>query len=379
MRYWTLLLIAVPFCALAQRPEMVVPTDPDTVLARLPNGYAELMPQADARAPEKTPAEDRVAISRIQALLATAASAGDARLVARAEGALAQLPPTDDRAAVLLARAYAAQYRHEFSTARSLLDRLLQQSPRNASARLARAQMLLVQGDLKAARSDCVALALVDSGRGLICVAAWSLRRGAYETAAAALDRWIQRNQGGGDAMLRYALVMRGQVASRAGDDRADAWFQRALALGPDDVRSLAAYARHLRGSDRPAEAFRLLADAPTTDHLLLERALAAYAARLPQAPALADRVAERFALARSVGTTPDLRDEARFLLILRDDPAAALQLAQENFETQRDYEDVSLLRRAARAAGQPQALQGLQAWARSQGLQLAPIDGEDA
>lgn len=382
---WGLLLLVIPLVATAQRPPILVPSDSDTVLERLPSGYAELMPRATGspagNQPDKSgPNDGQPSISHIQALLATAASTGDARLVARAEHALAQLPPGDKRPAVLSARAYTAQYRHDFATAQSLLDRLLERYPRNAGARLARAQMLLVRGDLKAAQSDCGVLAFgVDSGRGLLCVAALSLRRGDYEAAARVLDRWLDRTQGDREQMLRYALEMRGEVASRSGDSRADAWFKRALAIAPDDVRTLAAYARHLRGAGRAADAFRLLEDGPTTDHLLLERALAAHAAQLPQTDQLTRMLAERFRLARKIGVEPDLRDEAEFLLTLRNDAAAALPLAQRNFATQRDYEDVSLLRRAASAAGQPQALQPLQSWARSQGLQLEPIDGDDA
>src|SRR3546814_5164536 len=120
---------------------------------------------------------------------------------------------------------------------------------------------------------------------------------------------------------------MRAEAASHAGDADADGWFRRALELAPDDVRTLAAYSRHLRGDRRPAEAFALLPENPVSEHLQLERALAADAAGLSQAPALIDGLARLYRQAHAIGAEPDLRDEAEFLLTLRDDPAAALPL----------------------------------------------------
>lgn len=366
-----LVLATLSLDAAAQRPPLVVPDDPATVLERLPEGYAELMPRAgDAPA----------SLERIEALLRTAARTGDARLVARAEGELARFPQGDNAPAALRARAYVAQYRHDFEKAREWLDRLVAIAPRDGDALLARAQMSLVQGRLDEARADCSALAFgVDSGRGLLCVAALSQRRGEAEAAARLLDRWLALAATGDPDALRFALVMRAEAASHAGDADADEWFRRALELAPDDVRTLAAYVRHLRGDGRAAEAFVLLPENPVSEHLQLERALAAQAAGLSQAPALIEALARLYRRAHAIGAEPDLRDEAEFLLTLRDDSAAALPLAQRNFDSQRDREDVDLLRRAAAAAGRPEALAQLRAWAVSQSLELpATGAGED-
>lgn len=364
----TCLVWCLPTAALAQRPPAVVPDRADTVLERLPRGYAALAPSAGG-AP--------LTLAQIQQLLATAARTGDARLAARAEASLARFPARGATPAVLGARAYLAQHRHEFNAALALLDRLIRDDPRDADAHLTHAQILLVQGHLDRAREDCVALALgVDVGRGLLCVAAISLRRGDTAAAAGVLDRWLAAAERD-DSSLRYVLVTRGEVASRARAADADAWFQRALALAPDDVRTLAAYARHLRATGRNADASRLLASAPNTDALQLQRALAADAAGRTDAPALIAAQARRYELAHAVGSQPELRDEAEFLLTLRGDAAGALVLAQRNFAAQRDYEDVDVLRRAAIAAKNPQALQPLRDWAASQQLALPPLRGD--
>ncbi|MFC0679087.1 tetratricopeptide repeat protein [Lysobacter korlensis] len=366
MTRWSiaLLLLLFPLCGLAQRPPAVVPTDRAAVVETLPKGYAALMPRG-GQPPSAAAAQE---------LLETAARSGDARLVARADAMLARIPEARRTPASLRAQAYAAQYRHDFASALALLDRAIELDSRDADARLSRAQIRLVQGDLKGARRDCTSLAIgIDSDAGLLCVAALGLRRGDYAGAAKLLDHWFSRAPADADTR-RHALVMRAEVASRSGGAEADAWFRRALALDPRDVRTLAAMSRHLRSTGRPAEAYALLADAPVSDHLLLERALAAHASDKPDAARLASALERRFALTRRLGAEPDLRDEAEYLLVVRNDAAAALPLAQHNFAEQRDHEDVDLLRRAAHAAGQPQALRTVEAWAGEQGLELSPL-----
>ncbi|MEO6366112.1 MAG: hypothetical protein ABIO38_08725 [Luteimonas sp.] len=353
----------------AQRPPAKIPASSETVLERLPKGYAALMPlQSRIATPPAMQA---------QQLLAAASRTGDARLATRADGLLQRLPsPSTDRQ-ILRARAFSAQHRHDFTLALTLLDRLIALDARDGDARLARAQIHLLQGRLPKARSDCTTLALgIDSGRGLLCVAALSSRIGNYSAAIDVLDRWLQARQD--DGLRRYALVMRAETASRIQASDADAWYQRALALDRDDVRTLASYARHLRAKGAHAQVMALLRNVPSHDGLQLQRALAAHALGDPEAPALARMQGRRYALARAAGSEPELRDEAEYMLTLARNPPAALRLAQRNFETQRDVEDVAILQRAAHAANRPQALQTLQSWASSNMLKLDSVSADD-
>ncbi|MFS8064218.1 MAG: tetratricopeptide repeat protein [Luteimonas sp.] len=357
----------MPGWVLAERPPVFIPGDAKAVLERLPRGYAALMPSAGKTAP----------LTLIQVLLDTAARSGDARLATRAEALLARLPASDSRSAAgIKARAFAAQHRHDFAGALQLLDPLIARDPRDGDARLSRAQILLVQGRLDRARADCAALSLgIDAESGLLCVAALSLRMGNYPTAASLLDRMLAQAPAE-SGISQYVLSMRGAVASRAGDADADRWFERALAPAPDDVRTLAAYARHLRSRGEHRRIVHLLATAPDTDGLRLQLALAVHALDLPQAAVLTASQGRRYALAHEVGTQPEMRDEAEFLLTLRGNATAALALAQRNFESQRDYEDVDILRRAAMAAHRPDALAELERWERSQHLVPMPPSG---
>lgn len=355
------LLCAAPVHA--QRPPATIPASANTVLERLPKGYAALMPTMTRNA--TAPA------LQAQRLLAAASRTGDARLAARADGLLQRLPSNSNDPQLLRARAFSAQHRHDFALALQTLDRLIVLDARDGDARLARAQIQILQGRLDKARSDCTTLALgIDSGRGLLCVAALSSRIGNYPAAIDVLDRWLMPSKQD-NALRRYALVMRAEAASRTDAVDADAWYQRALALDKDDARTLAAYARHLHARGQHSQVMALLRNVPSHDGLQLQRALAAHAIGDPASPELANAQGRRYAIARAAGSEPELRDEAEYLLTLRGDAATALRLAQRNFETQRDEEDVAILQRAALAANQPQAVQPLQAWARSQNLKL--------
>lgn len=360
-------LAFLPLQAFADRPPAVVPRNTATIIETLPRGYAALTPIVRGK-----PAS----LVQVQQLLGTAARTGDARLAARAEALLSRIPERGQSPDMLRARAFSAQHRHDFDRAVTILDALIADQPRDGDARLSRAQIHLVQGRLDLARADCAALAFaVDSGRGLLCVAALSLRTGDLRSAATSVDRWLLQAPAD-DQSRRYVLVMRGEIASRSAADDADSWFGRALALAPDDVRTLAAYSRHLRAAGRNSDALRLLAPAANSDGLQLERALAARASGATAAPALAAEQGRRYRLAHELGSQPELRDEAEYFLTLRGDANQALALASKNFQQQRDFEDVRLLQRAALAANRPDALDGLRAWAKSQGLTLGATAG---
>src|SRR6185295_16974291 len=78
----------------------------------------------------------------------------------------------DASAATLRVQADILQNRHDFSAARGLLDKVIARDPRDASARLMRASILMVQGRATDARGDCAAvLASGASAPGTVCFA----------------------------------------------------------------------------------------------------------------------------------------------------------------------------------------------------------------
>ena len=357
----TLLLLASN-AAMSQRPPLVIPKDPSLVLETLPPGYRSF---ATATPPDE-------ALPRVQAMLDTAARTGDTRLSTRAQALLERLPANIANSPdALRAKAFSAQHRHDFDRARALLGQVLAREPGDGGALLSRAQVQIVQGHLNQARGDCAVLALrVDADLGIVCTAALQLRMGDYPSAARLADRWL--SSGGGDpGLTRFVLMMRGDIASRLDEADADRWFQRALALDAGDVRTRLAFARHLRRVNQPRQALAILEPAAESDTVLLQRALAAREAGSADAAVLGARLGRRFQLARQTGSATELRDEAEYHLALRKDAAKGLELALENFRTQRDREDQELLQSAARASGRADALAGMRAWAKTERLRI--------
>lgn len=369
-----LLVIAMP--AFAQRPPRVIPGHGDTLVGRLPRGYAGLEPVANG-VPASSPGAGTTAdIARIASLLQAASMTGDTRLVARADALLSRQPMTSNTPDLLRLRAYSAQHRHDFSGALRLLDQLIDVQPRNAAARLSRAEIQLVQGRIDKARADCRALALgIDADTGLLCAASLALRTGEYAEASALLDRLLDQFKPT-DSRRAFALLARAEVAGRAGDADADARYRAAVAASPGDIRTRVSYARYLRRVGRDADVEQVLAGSEQSDTAQLQRTLAAVAGKRSNAQSLVAAQARRYDLAHAMGSQPEMRDEAEFLLVVKQQPDLALALALRNFEQQRDHEDVDILVRAANAANNSAALDGLRAWQQVQGTPTADGTG---
>ena len=330
-------------------------------MERLPRGYSFLRPNATI-----TPT---ASVELAQVMLDTAVRTGDARLAERANGLLESgfrkpIPPD-----VLKLLARAAQYRHDFDRAKTLLDQAISARPRDAHARLYRAQISLIQGEIRRARADCAGLILgIDAATGELCLAAVNLRTGHLKDALKYTSGFLE-GAAEDQPYMGYALAIRAQVALRCRDPDADYWFTRSSKFMPGDVHALAASARSLRAMGRPALVRTMLAPAQEHDGLHLQAALASMEAGGPDAENLKNAQSRRYRQARAAGLEPELRDEAEFHLLLMKDPATALTIAQKNFETQRDHEDVAILSRAARAAGRQDVVTSLSAWQAAQGI----------
>ncbi|MBV8062685.1 MAG: hypothetical protein JOY51_03770 [Nevskia sp.] len=309
----------------------------------------------------------------------------DPRYFGYAESALrswleqAQTPPE-----ARLLRAGLLQARKDFAGARQDLDALVAASgPETAQALLARARLSLVQGDPTAAAQDCAALgARVDRLLQGICAAE---ARSLHGEAAAALAALQQLRPSAANAALPVQVWLLGSaaaIADRLGRRQAAladyAAAQRLLeGAATRDPGLLAAYADCLLEGDDNAVAASLLAPDTRIDSLLLRLALAER--RLGEAGDVAQADAairhtllldERFREARQRGDRLHLREEALYRLSLVRDPAGALQLAQDNWNTQREPIDARIVLRAAAAAHDVGSAQPVLEWMRNTGIE---------
>lgn len=306
----------------------------------------------------------RVAQARM--LIEASRASGDPRLLGYAEAQLADL----DGADALVLRATIEQSRHRFEAALALLDRVLQRAPAHLQARLTRATIAQVRGDLAAARADCAALAPLAAAVAAICTASVDALNGRDAQALAALEAVAEA----GPASLRgWALSLAGEVHERRGAlDAAVRAYSRSLASS-EDLYTRVALADVWLALDRPLQARAALADAAASDAVLLRRWRIARRLGEDAAP-LAARLEERLEAAAARGELLHVR-EAGWFALERADAAQALRHARANWAAQREPADALLLAAAARASGDAAALAEVRAWLARTGLRDVRIE----
>lgn len=339
-----------------------LPNDDGEILERLPS--SPLDPAARRLRVLRSelsqrPADLDLAVRVARLYLDRGRALGDPRDYGYAQGALAPwwhdaAPPLP----VLLLRATIRQHDHDFGGALADLDLALRDDPDSAEAWLARAVVLQVRGEYRDAERSCSEVLRLSTP----LVAATCLAGVSSLTGAAARSDELLRNvmakDGGADRDARvWALTTLGEIAARRGrGEEAERHFREAIAADPGDPYLLGAYADFLLDTGRAAEARELLAEAAGGDALLLRLALAEKVLGAPQAEAHVEVLRDRFAAARMRGDVVHRREEARFELHLRRDPATALRLARENWRVQREPADARILLEAALAAAEPEA-----------------------
>jgi len=298
---------------------------------------------------------------------------GDPRYAGYAQAALTpwwQLdqPPQE----VLVVRATLRQRMHQFDAALADLATVLKTHPRNAQARLTRATVLQVQGAYEGAREECHTLQnLTQELVWAACLTSVNGTTGklreSYAQLRAALDRYPNAQPG----VQSWVLTSLAEMAAHAGmAPEAEAHFRAALVLDAADNYLLGAYADFLLDDGRPQEVLALLRDKTRADPLLLRYALALQAQNSKELPAQIAQLLERFEASRLRGDRVHLREEARFTLHLLHAPEAALKLARENWQVQKEPADVRILLEAALGAHDAAAAEEGREWLRNSRLE---------
>ena len=259
-------------------------------------------------------------------------------------------------AGIILVGALLRQYRHDFERAMNELDRVLQLQPGNTEAISWQFALHLVRADYAGARATCKRLAAEATVlAATACTAVIDGINGQARPAYAALAGALAAHPAQNIEYRQWILTRLAEMAQRLDDKaRAERHFREAIATGYPDGFVFAAYADFLLDENRPAEVLSLLRDREQSDILLLRLALAAKAVQSAEAPKHQRTLADRFAASALRGDRLHLQEEARFELYLRQDAAAALRLATDNWSAQREPRDARLLMEAALAAGTP-------------------------
>lgn len=328
----------------------------------------------------RDPSNLDVAVRLAQTQISSARAAADPRLWGQAQATLgAWWPQESPPVPVLLLRAAIRQNRHEFDAAKADLQRVTAQQPGHAQAWLDLASLQQVTGDLAGAQYSCERV--VASGAasiGAVCRASLDAVQGRGAQAYAALEEIVAQDRltAQPTPVRTWALTLLAELAERLGrNDDAEHWYRQSLAMDPADSYALSAYADFLLDRGRAADVTALIAADTPIDGLLLRRVQADRALDADAARAGIEALAARFDALRERGDRVHHREESRFRLALAQQPAAALDLARENWAVQKEPLDARIALEAALAANRPELAAEVARWVRATRLQDVRLD----
>ena len=346
-----------------------VPSDPEETLEQLPFAASDSRSREIAglrRALAANPSDLGKAIRLARLNITLARERSDPRYLGHAQAALApwwgqETPPVD----VLVLRATIEQSLHDFETALVDLDRAVRVAPDHVQAWLTRAVVLTVRGRYKEALESCAQLVPLSSNLVVVvCQTGIESVSGAAGPAYIRLGEVLARSAEISPDEEGWARSSLAEYAVRAGRlDEAEKHFTRTIELDPTDSYARAAAADLLLDRGKPKEALALVAGREINDTLLLRIAIAEKKSGAKEAESHIDALAARFDASRLRGDVVHRREESRFWLELKGDPARALDLAKANWDVQKEPADVRVLLEAAHAAKQPEAASGVLTW----------------
>lgn len=339
---------------------------PDQVVAKLQTAggaYPDALRSAMA-AQRAAPTEVSKAQDAARALIDEGRTRGDSRLVGAAVGVLRPFLG-DPSAETLYLAATARQYQHDFAGALELLDRALTLMSNDVNARLSRATILTVRGDLYTARKDCKRIAEVRPDIGFLCQATTEVLTAEGPAYATRLQA-ILAQPGLLDPQLRgWAMGLIAEIALHNGNSPlAKAQLEAVLADDPLAVRERLMLVDVLLKEGQAEAARDLLLPAPETDGVLIRRVLALRAlSEADEAARLSAILRNRVELNLDLGLTAHAREEALYFLRIAGDPGQSLARAKVNWALQHEIEDAVLLLEAAEAMGRPEEAAPARDW----------------
>jgi predicted Zn-dependent protease len=367
-------------CALATAGAApYIPASGSQVLERLPGGLdpARRELQGLRAALGAKPGDLSLATTLAQRYIEQSRRDGDPRYLGYAQAALAPWwsqpqPPSP----VLVLRATLRQSTHQFGAALTDLDAVLKRDSSNSQAWLTRATVQLITGDFAGARTSC--MRLYSRAPELVVQACLASVGSVSGQAGASYERLRQTYIARSDsspALRAWVATLLGEMAARLGrPDAAEVHYREALALDAADSYLLGAYADFLLDRGRAPEVIALLKDKTQADALLLRYAIALKNANAAGAAQASAELAARFDAAMRRRDSVHQREQARFELVLRGDPAAAVRLAKLNWAVQKEPADLRILAQAAAASKDPEATAIVRDWLRTSKIEDASL-----
>lgn len=353
-----------------------IPAGDAEVLAELPAGARH----ASLPSRELTASRLDVALPLAQIDISRARVTGDLRFLGYAEALLAPWMKQPIVAPqVLVLHATILQSRHAFDASLIELDRALRARPDDAQGWLTRATVLRVLGRYDEALTSCGHLAATaHPAITTLCQQSVLGLTGHLNSAYTAIVALSPTEMPREARAWRYSEL--GEMAERRADDvAAEHWFREGLLLSPEDFYMRLAYADLLLRRNRAADTLQLLAGYESMEPMLLRVAIAHRQLRDGASAPAEALLSSAFDVEQRRGDAVHRREQARYLLDVDHQPAAALAAAVENWKVQREPDDILMLLRSAQAAHEAPAAAPVLQFLRQTGLEdtrLAPYRG---
>lgn len=374
------LFLIIILAQITAQAKPYLPSSPDQVLEKLPFNLQSSVNQISVLRKQLTakPNDLSLATKLAKHYIEQSRVEGDPRYLGYAQAALSpwwalEKPPVE----VLVLRATLLQSTHQFDAALADLDKVLQIDNSNGQAWITRATILQVQGKYVDALKSCDQLkSLAPALITLTCVSNIQNLNGqaasSYQTLKSAFEKNTDKNVG----IDIWVLTLLAEMANRLGEyGAAEEYFTSAIALENTDSYLLGAYADYLLDRNRPQTVVELLKNKINIDALLLRYAEALKMLDAKQAKTHIAHLNQNFAAVALRGDTVHLREQARFELKLMRNPARALALAKNNWQTQKEPADARVYLESALAANNKSELQIIKQWIAKNKLQDAALD----
>ena len=322
-----------------------IPTNNQQILASLPKesptprylSAADFLTNTSANNPEQT-----------SQLLERAYLQGDPRALGQARAQLEQT--TDQSIGTLMLRARALQSDHKFAQAKEGLAQILSQDAAHPDALLTLSSLLVVQGQFREAMSYCNKLDDTELRvYQLACQAQIQSMTGQLESAKQTLSGLAAIASGLEPSTARWIYLMQADAALRSRDTTlANQTFS---VMDDQTVPALMARADWLLSIGEYKKVRDLLRDHTNKDALLLRLITAQMQLGDPQAKKNLDVMKERIEVWQIRQENAHMREQATYAL-LANQVDSALQLAQDNWQQQRETADIVLYATAALKSG---------------------------
>jgi len=350
--------------SLAQSQKPYVPTSDAEVLERLPKTLSlNRDKMATIRAElASDPSNSQLAAAAAQGYIKMGNEESDPRFYGYARSAI-NAWWTDDSATaqIVKLRAKLKEKDHKYVEALADLEALLEREPQDAQALVEVVNLYRVIGKYDQAWAASERLeAFADTTTVMISQVPLMSFTGKAKEASQMLEIQLSTAQKESPELLPWIISSQANIdAILFRVKEADVKFRQALSLNSGNIHLKRSYADFLLDFQHPAPVLQLLAEHENDNGCLLLMAIAAK--RLKQtelADRLKSKIEVRFDEIRLRGNKPHGRFESRYQLVLNGDAQAALDVALENWQTQKELRDSRAVMEAALAAKKPTAAQ---------------------